>query len=145
MITKKTKTVRVIAFGQLLVGIGFACACFGGVLFPYLGVIDSSGKEYLTTTEQREKYQEQFDSVLNAYFSLNEDSFWDSFVTLQVYDLQEFQNEISFCITKNYRFWGISLGNLEDVEEVRYVVDSEGNINTRETDLDLGVICTRSR
>lgn len=142
--TKATKTVRVIAFGQLLVGVLFICACFGGILLPWSGIIDTSDLEYLTSQESLNTYKPDFDTVIKEYYS-QEEAFWGRFVTLQVYDLQVFPNEISFCVTKDYRFWGLSLGNIERMEEVRYVVDEEGNVSTRETDLDLGIICTKER
>lgn len=144
---KSTKSVKIVAVIQLFIGFLMAIACFGGILLPYLDIVKVHGVDYKVSSAILEEEQDKFDLALNEYYPEHKapKKFWDKFSRIVVYDVIWETHQVSFCIKRNYKLWGISLGKLEKTEDVRYVVDRADNMKIITDDINLGVICTETR
>lgn len=146
-LTKSKKVVKAVACSQLVVGLLLVAACFGGIIFPYLGIVKINKVEYKLNPDILSAYKPSFILALDADYPeyKSPKTFWDKFVTIKVYDILIDSKQVSFCIKRDYRMWGLSLGQLERPEPIRYVVDSKGELTKIKDDINLGIICTDNR
>ncbi len=146
-LTKSKKIVKVVAYSQLFVGLLFVFACFSGLMLPYLGIIKANSIEYKVNPIILPAYKDSFTLALDADYPEYKEpkTFWDKFATIIIYDAIIDKKEISFCIKRDYKLWGLSLGQLEKPLPLRYVIDSDGNLNRITEDINLGILCASNR
>lgn len=117
-LTKNHSFIRKFALFQLLLGILMIGLCFGGIALPIVNAPTQT-----TVLGINADYQTEMLSVMDKYFPeyKTKETFWDYFVSFELYDVKIGKEGLSFCIDRDYKIWGIVLEDKREAE-TRYSV-----------------------